>query len=95
MIVRAICKHTGMPLLSVTPSMLLRMYVDETPRLVKALFSLVTKLQPCVLFLDEMDSLFRTRVSDDNSVDRNVKTECKKFDADAALSCCLEPPARW
>jgi len=33
--------------------------------------------QPCILFVDEMDSLFRSRTEDENSVDRNIKTECK------------------
>ena len=75
-LVRGLCKQLKVPMIQVTPSLLLRKYVGETSQLTKAVFSLAAKLQPCVLFCDEMDSLFRTRTSDDAAVDRNIKTEC-------------------
>jgi ATP-dependent 26S proteasome regulatory subunit len=66
-----------MPMLSVAPSLLLRMYVGETPRLTKALFTLAAKLQPCLIFIDEADSLFCARSGSDHAVDRKIVTECK------------------
>lgn len=74
-LVRSLAKEKGIPILTISPSTLLRKYVGETSQLVKACFSLARKLQPCILFIDEMDSLFRARHEDDHSVDRNIKTE--------------------
>lgn len=34
------------------------MWVGEGEKLVKAVFSLARKLSPCVVFIDEVDSLF-------------------------------------
>lgn len=74
-LIRAISKTKRYPIINVTPSMLLRKYVGETSLLTKAVFSLAVKIQPCILLIDEMDSLFRSRFDGDNSVDRNLKTE--------------------
>lgn len=71
-------KRTNVPMLSISPSSLLRKYVGETSQLLKAVFSLARKLAPCVIFVDEMDSLLRTRSDDDHVVQRNIGTECKK-----------------
>ena len=78
-LIRSLAKHLNVPMIQVTPSLLLRKYVGETSQLTKAVFSLATKMQPCLLFCDEMDSLFRTRTIDDAAVDRNIKTECTKY----------------
>ena len=79
MLARALCRQLNMPMLSITPSLLLRMYVGETPRLTKALFTLANKIQPCLLFIDETDSLFcaRTAGVGDHAVDRKIITECE------------------
>jgi SpoVK/Ycf46/Vps4 family AAA+-type ATPase len=74
-LVRSLAKEKELPILTISPSTLLRKYVGETSQLVKATFSLARKLQPCILFVDEMDSLFRARHEDDHAVDRNIKTE--------------------
>ena len=74
-LVRALAKRMNIPVLPLQPSSLLRKYVGESSQLCKAVFTLADKLSPCILFLDEMDSLFRSRQDEDNSVDRNLKTE--------------------
>ena len=63
-------------MITITPSNLLRKYVGETSQLMKAVFSLSKKLSPCIIFIDEMDSMFRSRVEDDHPVLRNLQTEC-------------------
>jgi len=78
MLVRALCRQQDVPMIQITPSLLLRKYVGETSQMTKAIFTLARKLQPCVMFVDEMDSLLRARTNDDTSVDRNIKTECEK-----------------
>lgn len=66
----------NIPLLTVQPSSILNCYLGETSKFVRSIFSLARKLQPCVVFVDEMDSLFRSRYSQDYPTERNVKTEC-------------------
>jgi len=74
-IVRALAKKKNLPIVPFSPSTVLRKFVGESSQLTKAVFSLCAKLEPCILFVDEADSLFRTRYDDDSSVDRNLKTE--------------------
>jgi ATPase family AAA domain-containing protein 1 len=42
---------------------------------VRALFSVARKIAPCVLFVDELDGLFRERGGEDHDVGRDLKTE--------------------
>lgn len=83
-LVRALAKKRNLPLLPLQPSSILRKFVGESSQLTKAVFSLCAKLQPCILFIDEADALFRTRVEDDNSVDRSLKTELMQLWDDLA-----------
>ena len=66
---------TQLPMIRVVPSLLLRKYVGETSAMTKAVFSAAKKLQPCLLFVDEMDALFRERHDGDHHVDRALVTE--------------------
>ena len=72
---KSMAKRAGLPMLHVTPSLLLRKWVGDTSLLTRALFTLSQKIAPCILFIDEMDSLLRTRSDQELSVDRNLKTE--------------------
>lgn len=74
-LVRALAKKRNLPLLPLQPSSLLRKFVGESSQLTRAVFTLAAKLSPCIIFLDEMDSLFRSRQDEENSVDRSLKTE--------------------
>jgi ATPase family AAA domain-containing protein 1 len=76
-LVNALSREMNLPIIRVTPSLLLRKYVGETSAMTKAVFSAANKLQPCILFVDEMDALFRTRTDADHHVDRSLSTECK------------------
>eukprot|EP01041_Mallomonas_annulata_P003300 gene3300-6534_t len=73
---QSISKATNIPMIHITPSLLLRKWVGETSQLTRAIFTLAEKIQPSIIFIDEMDSLFRSREQGDNAVDRNIKTEC-------------------
>jgi len=74
-IARALARQRNLPIVPLMPSSLLRKYVGETSLLTRAVFTLCSKLAPCILFIDECDSLFRNRQDDDNSVDRTLRTE--------------------
>jgi len=75
MLVRALAATVGARFLVVSPSCLLRKYVGETNLNVRALFSIARKLSPCVIFVDELDGLFRERGGEDHDVSRDLKTE--------------------
>lgn len=74
-LVHGLCKKLKFPLMQITPSSLLRKYVGETSQLLRAAFSLATLLEPCIIFIDEMDALFRMRRDSEQEFDRNMKTE--------------------
>ena len=75
MLVRALASTVGARFLVVAPSCLLRKYVGETNLNVRALFSVAAKISPCVIFVDELDGLFRERGGEDHDVSRDLKTE--------------------
>jgi SpoVK/Ycf46/Vps4 family AAA+-type ATPase len=61
LLAKAVAKESGATVLEVSASELNDMYVGESEKNVKAIFSLARKLSPCVVFLDEADSLLRSR----------------------------------
>ena len=58
---KAVAKESGATMLEVSAADLNDMYVGESEKNVRALFSLARKLSPCVVFLDEADAMFRAR----------------------------------
>jgi SpoVK/Ycf46/Vps4 family AAA+-type ATPase len=72
---RAIAKASGSNMLSVDPAAINDMWVGETEKLIKASFTLAAKLFPCVLFIDEIDSLFYRRSSGNQSWERSALTQ--------------------
>jgi AAA+ superfamily predicted ATPase len=58
---KAVAKESGATVLSISGSEVNDMYVGESEKNVRAIFSLARKLSPCVVFIDEADSLLATR----------------------------------
>ncbi len=78
MLCRALAGTVNARFLCVTPSTLLRKYFGETNINVKSLFTLARKISPCIIFIDEMEGLFRERRtsgSEEHEVNRELKTE--------------------
>jgi len=50
-------------------------WYGESQKLIAALFSLAKKIQPCIIFIDEIDSFFRTRDSSDHETSSQMKTQ--------------------
>jgi ATPase family associated with various cellular activities (AAA) len=75
-LVRTLAQAARLPCLVVTPSLLLRKYVGDSNLQVRTLMSLVQKLSPCILCIDEMDGLFRERgnASQEHEASRELKT---------------------
>ncbi|KAM3511329.1 hypothetical protein MY11210_005002 [Beauveria gryllotalpidicola] len=72
---RAIANSMGSSMLALDSAALQCKYVGETEKYIKAAFSLARKLDPCIIFLDEVDALFYRRASDDRSWQRTALTQ--------------------
>ena len=75
MVAMALSAMSRIPCLLITPSVLLRKYVGETNQQCRTLFSLASKLSPCIICIDELDGLFRKRSENEHEVSRDLKTE--------------------
>jgi SpoVK/Ycf46/Vps4 family AAA+-type ATPase len=67
LLARAIAAESGARMLAIQPSDVNDMWVGEGEKLVKAVFNLARRLSPCVVFIDEVDSLFAARSARDSS----------------------------
>lgn len=75
MLAKAIAKEAGCPFLSISLSTLEDKFFGETSKLIKALFSVARKIQPCIIFFDEIDGMIRKRNEFDQSHVYGMKTE--------------------
>lgn len=75
MLARAIAKTCNCCFLSPSMADLQSKYYGESQKLLRAMFSVARKNAPCVIFIDEADSAFRTRSDDDSGCDHTLKTE--------------------
>ncbi|KAF6744964.1 P-loop containing nucleoside triphosphate hydrolase protein, partial [Ephemerocybe angulata] len=75
MLCRALAKTSGANMLHIQPSDINDKFVGESEKSVAGVFELAYRLAPCIVFTDEIDSLFSSRSSDTKSWERNVLTE--------------------
>lgn len=66
------CKAT---FFAISASSLTSKWVGEGEKMVRALFHLARKMQPSVIFIDEIDSLLSQRSDNENEGSRRIKTE--------------------
>lgn len=55
--------------------MLTDKWYGESQKLASAVFTLATKIQPCIIFIDEIDSFLRSRSSHDHEATAMMKTQ--------------------
>ncbi|RKO94894.1 AAA-domain-containing protein, partial [Caulochytrium protostelioides] len=85
MLARAVAAESGAAFLNVQMSRITNMYVGESEKLVKAIFTLARKLQPCVIFIDEMDALLRARSSHNHGYEtKNINEFMQEWDGIAS-----------
>lgn len=74
LVARAIAKCCEATFLEVRVESLFGKWVGQSEQAVAAIFSLARKLQPCLVFVDEIDSLLSSRDFGDNHAYLNAKT---------------------
>lgn len=67
MLAKAVATEGGAAFLSIDASTIENKWLGESEKNARAVFSLARKLAPCVVFLDEVDSLLSSREHSDES----------------------------
>ncbi|GLU12068.1 hypothetical protein SLE2022_287760 [Rubroshorea leprosula] len=75
MLAKAIAKESGAVFINVRISNLMSKWFGDAQKLVAAVFSLAYKLQPAIIFIDEVDSFLGQRRGTDHEALANMKTE--------------------
>ncbi|XP_039056676.1 ATPase family AAA domain-containing protein 1-B-like [Hibiscus syriacus] len=75
MLAKAIAKESGAVFINVRVSNLMSKWFGDAQKLVNAVFSLAYKLQPAIIFIDEVDSLLGQRRATDQDTMAIMKTE--------------------
>lgn len=74
MLAKALSKTSEAVFINVNIANILQKWWGESEKLVQATFSLAEKLQPSIIFIDEIDSLFRKRSEGDHEVSSRIKS---------------------
>ncbi|XP_020598731.1 ATPase family AAA domain-containing protein 1-like [Phalaenopsis equestris] len=75
MLAKALAKESGAVFINVRVSNLMSKWFGDAQKLVAAVFSLAHKLQPSIIFIDEVDSFLGQRRTTDHEAMTNMKTE--------------------
>ncbi|XP_065370965.1 outer mitochondrial transmembrane helix translocase [Calliphora vicina] len=75
LIAKATAKEAGMRFINLDVAILTDKWYGESQKLASAVFSLALKIQPCIVFIDEIDSFLRSRNSNDHEATAMMKTQ--------------------
>lgn len=72
---RVVAAKSGMNLIVATPADVQSCWVGQTEEQIQALFSLARKLSPCIIFIDEAESLLARRAAGDREYTRKAMSQ--------------------
>lgn len=75
MIAKATAKEAGAQFINLDVSSLTDKWYGESQKISGAVFSLAQKIQPCIIFIDEIDSLLRSRNAHDHEATAMIKAQ--------------------
>jgi SpoVK/Ycf46/Vps4 family AAA+-type ATPase len=75
LLAKAVAKESVACMLEVSGADFRSKWIGEDEKLVRAVFSLARKLDPCVIFIDEADAVFRKRSADDSEYRRDMLSQ--------------------
>ena len=75
MLAKAVARESGARFINLHISTLTEKWYGDSNKLVRAVFSLARKLQPTIIFIDEIDAILGTRRSGEHEASGMVKAE--------------------
>eukprot|EP01104_Vermistella_antarctica_P003902 TRINITY_DN1428_c3_g1_i1.p1 TRINITY_DN1428_c3_g1~~TRINITY_DN1428_c3_g1_i1.p1 ORF type:complete len:444 (+),score=82.83 TRINITY_DN1428_c3_g1_i1:212-1543(+) len=75
LLARALASQTSFSFINVSPSTIMSKWLGDSEKVVHAIFSLARKLQPSIIFVDEMDVIFSARGAHEHEATSRVKGE--------------------
>ena len=75
MLAKALAKESGATFINIAVSSLANKWYGESNKLIAGLFGLARKVQPAIVFVDEIDSFLRQRNSNDHEATAMMKAE--------------------
>ncbi|KAK9804344.1 hypothetical protein WJX72_008239 [[Myrmecia] bisecta] len=75
LVVEKIAAEAGVPLLALSPSAILSKWSGESEKMLRDIFEVARRMQPAIIFIDEVDALAPHRGSCDDLIARRVLTE--------------------
>ncbi|XP_067326723.1 outer mitochondrial transmembrane helix translocase-like isoform X2 [Anolis sagrei] len=75
LLAKAIAQASGCRFINLQASTLTDKWYGESQKLAAAVFSLATKIQPCIIFIDEIDAFLRNRSEMDHEATAMMKAE--------------------
>ncbi|GJQ81869.1 hypothetical protein Trydic_g9895 [Trypoxylus dichotomus] len=79
LIAKATAKEAGTCFINLDVSILTDKWYGESQKLAAAVFTLAVKIQPCIIFIDEIDSFLRARNSTDHEATAMMKAQFMSF----------------
>merc|ERR1712126_764533 len=75
MLAKATAREAGARFINLDISSLTDKWYGESQKLAGAVFTLARKIQPCIIFIDEIDSLLRVRTQQDHEATAMIKAQ--------------------